>query len=254
MVSPPPTTNPQILFDEDSGTFLLFHIRGSGDFQLFASASVDGPWNTTGFAVGSCNNPTAAFHPNRSLFVLCHDSTFSLHRLDPSGTQPAWRARAAAAPPIPTLVSRGPGADSRSNPGNCEDPFIFFDRYARFHVLAHCYTHDQYSLGDKGVFCSAHGFSQTGAASSWTFARWRSSCAPWECERNVRCAIYLPVLVRAPRIIFPRTRCRYEGWCEMVVTAKDQRQAEADAAAHELEMQVVMRAPHIIHRYLSKHA
>ena len=30
----------------------------------------------------------------------------------------------------------------------------------------------------------------------------------------------------------------------MVVTAKEQRQAEADAAAHELEMQVVMRAPH----------
>lgn len=169
VVSAPPTTNPQILYDHDSGTFLLFHIRGSGTFQLFTSASVDGPWHTTSFAVGACNNPTAAFHPNRSLFLLCHDSTFSLHRLDPKGAEPAWRARTAAAPPIPTLVTRGPGADPRSNPGNCEDPFIFFDRYARFHVLAHCYTHDQYSLGDQNVFCSAHGFSETGEAATWTW-------------------------------------------------------------------------------------
>ncbi len=120
VVSGPPTTNPQILYDESSSTFLLFHIRGGGDFQLFNSHSVDGPWNTTRFAVGGCNNPTAAFHPNRSLFILCHDSVFSMYRLDPDGTRPAWRA-ARAAPAIPTLVTRGPGADPRSNPGNCEE-------------------------------------------------------------------------------------------------------------------------------------
>jgi hypothetical protein len=36
-------------------------------------------------------------------------------------------------------------------------------------VLAHCYTHDQYSLGDQNVFCSAHGFSETGEAATWTW-------------------------------------------------------------------------------------
>jgi hypothetical protein len=120
VVSAPPTTNPQILFDKSSNTFMLFHVRGSGDFHLFTSGSVDGPWNATRFAIGGCNNPTAAFHPNRSLYVLCHDSVFSMYRLDPSGTQPAWRA-ARTAPAIPTLVTRGPGADPRSNPGNCEE-------------------------------------------------------------------------------------------------------------------------------------
>jgi hypothetical protein len=43
-----------------------------------------------------------------------------MYRLDPNGTRPAWRA-ARAAPAIPTLVTRGPGADPRSNPGNCEE-------------------------------------------------------------------------------------------------------------------------------------
>ena len=154
-------------------------MRGSGDFQLRTSHSVDGPWNLTRFAIGGCNNPTAAFHPNRSLFVLCHDSVFSLHRLDPDGTQPAWRAARTAAPAIPTLVSRGPGADPRSNPGNCEDPFIFFDRSGRFHVLAHCYTHDQYYPGEAGVFCSAHGFSETGEAATWTWVGGRDAPYDW---------------------------------------------------------------------------
>jgi hypothetical protein len=179
VVSAPPTTNPQILYDEDSGTFLLFHIRGSGVFHLLTSGSVDGPWKSTGFAIGTCNNPTAAFHPNRSLFVLCHDATFSLYRLDPDGARPAWRARSVAAPPIPTLVSRGPGADPRSNPGNCEDPFLFLDRHARFHVLAHCYTRDQYSLGEKSVFCAAHGFSETGEAGLWTWVGGRDAPYNW---------------------------------------------------------------------------
>ena len=39
VVSKPPTTNPQLLYDERSKTFLLFHIRGSGAFQLFTSGA-----------------------------------------------------------------------------------------------------------------------------------------------------------------------------------------------------------------------
>ena len=42
VVSKPPTTNPQVLYDPSSGKFLLFHIRGGGSFQLFVSPSVNG--------------------------------------------------------------------------------------------------------------------------------------------------------------------------------------------------------------------
>ena len=53
VVSKPPTTNPQVLHDPSSGTFLLFHIRGGGSFQLFVSASVDGPWTPHPFSLGA---------------------------------------------------------------------------------------------------------------------------------------------------------------------------------------------------------
>jgi len=174
VVSKPPTTNPQILYDFRTKTFLLFHIRGSGSFGLFTSDSVNGPWNVTHFGLGNCNNPTAAFHPNSSLYVMCHDSSFSLYRFDPRDGKPAWKAEPAA--PIPTLQV----GKNKNAPGNCEDPFIYFDRLGYFHVIAHCYTclwypsaHRPTSSGHNDAclpgtaFCSGHGFSRTGNAGSW---------------------------------------------------------------------------------------
>jgi hypothetical protein len=114
VVSKPPTTNPQVLHDPSTGTFLLFHIRGAGSFQLFVSTSVDGPWLPHDFSLGGCNNPTASFHPNGTLFVLCHDSHFSLYSFRATGQKPAWEGHRSA--PIPTLVA----GKRRNAPGNCE--------------------------------------------------------------------------------------------------------------------------------------
>ena len=182
VVSPPPTTNPQVLYDPSSGTFLLFHIRGSGSFQLYVSASVDGPWTPHRFSLGGCNNPTAAFHPNGTLYVMCHDSQFSLYSFNATDGKPAWQGAASA--PTPTLTV----GKNKNVPGNCEDPFLYFDRHGRFHVIAHCYTCYWYPLPDRpgpsskyyppgkgsgclpgSAFCAGHGFSTTGAEGNWTW-------------------------------------------------------------------------------------
>jgi hypothetical protein len=192
VVSTPPTTNPQIIYDPTTRTFLLFHIRGAGSFQLTTSMSVDGPFVQTPFELSGCNNPTAAWHPNGTvrdarpplfdslhcaclresrrplcwyshlrgslplrtpgiprltpsqplrnpshvqLYVMCHDSHFSLYAFHPGADgSPAWKAKPAAA--ITTLDV----GHSRYVPGNCEDPFLHITSRGHFHVLAHCYT------------------------------------------------------------------------------------------------------------------
>jgi hypothetical protein len=45
--------------------------------------------------------------------------------------RPAWEGTRSAA--IPTLMV----GKNKNAPGNCEDPFLYFDRFGRFHVLAH---------------------------------------------------------------------------------------------------------------------
>ena len=67
-----------------------------------------------------------------------------------------------------------------------QDPFIYFDRFGRFHVIAHCYTCYWYPLPTRpgphpdahtskgsclpgSAFCSGHGFSTTGEAGNWTW-------------------------------------------------------------------------------------
>ena len=65
--------------------------------------------------------------------------------------------------------------------------FIYFDRHARFHVIAHCYTCYWYPLPNRpgapskfyppgkgtcvpgSAFCSGHGFSTTGEEGNWTW-------------------------------------------------------------------------------------
>ena len=201
-------SNPQVLYDKSSRTFLLFHILGGGDFQLLVANSTSGPWHPHKFGLGGCNNPStslrlvlcqacqtsqqmplltaAAFHPtNGSLYVLCHDTQFSLYGFHPKGSKPAWQME--PSPPIPTLQTNCNvnKCDRRDVEGNCEDPFLFFDRHARFHVVAHCYTCYWYPAtarpginGSRGTgspcvngsaFCSGHGFSATGEKGDWTY-------------------------------------------------------------------------------------
>ena len=97
-----------------TGVFLLFHIRGAGSFQLFVSPSVDGPWTPHNFSLGGCNNPTAAFHPNGTLYVLCHDNQFSLHAFHATPSKPAWEAT-----PSPAIGTLKVGKN-KNVPGNCE--------------------------------------------------------------------------------------------------------------------------------------
>jgi hypothetical protein len=119
------TSNPQVLLDPISRTFLLFHIRKQGEFHLFTSNSTGGPWSLHEFGLGGCNNPTAAFHPtNGSLYVLCHDTQFSLYGFHPSHGEPAWMVKPSAA--IPTLQSdcgKKNSCDRRDVEGNCEGVF-----------------------------------------------------------------------------------------------------------------------------------
>eukprot|EP01052_Picozoa_sp_SAG31_P018730 SAG31_NODE_1339_length_8727_cov_6.433125_8_plen_351_part_00 len=181
-------SNPQVLYDESSSTFLLFHILAQGNFQLLIANSTEGPWHPHEFGLGGCNNPTAAFHPtNGSLYVLCHDAQFSLYGFHPVAGKYAWQVKPAA--PIPTLQNNCNvnKCDRRDVEGNCEDPFLFFDRHSRFHVVAHCYTCYWYPATKRptgaGVlgrtasdgctngtaFCSGHGFSATGERGDWTY-------------------------------------------------------------------------------------
>jgi len=99
-----------------------------------------------------------------------------MYSFTPQGGQPAWKSKFEG--PIGVFGSAG-----HSNaPGNCEDPFLYFDRNGHFHVIGHCYTcywwpSTGFTLhgkvrGDcsaKSAHCSGHGFSRTGAANNWTW-------------------------------------------------------------------------------------
>eukprot|EP00041_Stephanoeca_diplocostata_P015206 m.288571 g.288571 ORF g.288571 m.288571 type:complete len:510 (-) comp19963_c0_seq4:906-2435(-) len=173
VVTRPSTSNPQILYDRTFDTFLLFHIAGGGSFRLSTAPRVTGPWASASLPI-SCNNPTAAFAPNGTLFYVCHEGGFTMYWSDPNGTTPAWKSKING--PIELF-----GSDGHPDvPGNCEDPFLFFDRHGFFHVIAHCYTCYWYpseralpwrseSCLPGSAWCSGHGFSRTGASGSWTW-------------------------------------------------------------------------------------
>ena len=126
-----------------------------------------------------CNNPTAAFAPNGTLFVVCHNGPFEMYYAHPTPTQPAWTQEFLG--PIPLFALSGPGHPNA--PGNCEDPWLWFDRKGFFHIIAHCYTCYWYpasqrpigggsargNCSDPSTTCSGHGFSRWGSAGTWTW-------------------------------------------------------------------------------------
>lgn len=172
-----------MIYDPSSRQWLLFVIRGAGSSvskpssqaplatssQLYTAATLAGPWHAApsgGF--GHCNNPAPAVYPNGTLYVVCHnDQTLIL-----------WRAAAWNA----TWEVLWDVSDYRpAVPGNCEDPFLFFDASGNFHIVAHCYTCYWYPSPDgapgKGAIpCdgnarpSAHGFSRDGRNFTWAGA------------------------------------------------------------------------------------
>jgi len=98
--------------------------------------------------------PTAAFHPNGTLFAVCGNGA-SLHS-----------APSRAGPWSPLNVQL-PRAD------RWEDPTLWFDRHGHFHIINHVYSLAPFSAGEYRV-ASGHMFSRDGL--EWH----RASTAPFD--------------------------------------------------------------------------
>ena len=146
---------PVILRDHQHAIYLLFHVgRGANASSLLSSSfvhwavSLDGPWvpGPTNPS-GGCMMPSAAFHPNGTLFAVCgngHTLTWA-HSFNGS-----WSGQRAIA----------------GKPPRWEDPCLWFDRHGHWHILFHVYSlapfrqhHERYS---------GHAFSMDGLV--WTFS------------------------------------------------------------------------------------
>jgi len=155
---------PVVIRDPSDGAWLLFHqgsgpagvnVNGSTSSSSSSSSSSfmshapspDGPWAEAAAArPGPCGMPTAAFHPNGTLFMVCENGAFLV-----------------SAP-----SRRGPYADGAALPrgslnGGWEDPTLWFDRRRNFHILYHVYSLDPYAAGNASV-ASGHLFSEDGLA------------------------------------------------------------------------------------------
>lgn len=140
-----------MLQDPTTHEFLMFHIgngNGSSSSFMHHSASITGPWTPakTSPSSGHCNMPTAAYHPNGTLFVVCGNgrSLFSAKQWDKE-----W-----------SLVT----------PLNCppgwEDPTLWFDKRGNWHIIYHVYALRPYAAHDERY--SGHAFSPDGK--TWTFS------------------------------------------------------------------------------------
>jgi len=141
---------PVVIPDRQSGSFLMFH-QGSGGNStssfLHHSKSLNGPWVASLTDPGSCGMPTAAFHPNGTLFVVCGNG----HQL--VSAQHGWRGQWTSILPLQT-------------PPNWEDPTLYFDRRANWHILYHVYALEPFSSGVERY--SGHAYSADGL--DWTFS------------------------------------------------------------------------------------
>ena len=69
-----------VVIQDLRGEYLLFHIGNGGMASntssfMHHSRTPDGPWIPSKTDPGSCGMPTAAFHPNGTLFMVCGVST-----------------------------------------------------------------------------------------------------------------------------------------------------------------------------------
>ena len=144
------------------GEYLMLHQgdgRGSArntsspaDF-MHHSSSPAGPWVPTTTTPASldpagrgCGMPTAAFHPNGTLFVVCGNG----HGLYAADTWNGhWRL-------VTALVT----------PPKWEDPTLWFDRRGNWHIVYHVWAAEPFEAHHEPA--SGHGFSSTGT--EWTFS------------------------------------------------------------------------------------
>jgi len=132
-----------VIRDPQKKDYLLFH-QGIGSAAnktsrsqpgnfMHISKTPRGPWIpavTTpspvivGKGRGQCGMPTAAFHPNGSLFVVCGNG----HQLVAStGVNQPWRS-------VTTL----------NTPPKWEDPTLWFDRRGAWHIIYHVWAADPF--------------------------------------------------------------------------------------------------------------
>jgi hypothetical protein len=153
---------PVVLRAPDDGEYLLFH-QGDGkgsarnrsspaDF-MHHSKSPAGPFVPTVSTPASldpqgrgCGMPTAAFHPNKTLFVVCGNG-HSLYSADTWDGN--WR-----------LIT------ALSTPPKWEDPTLWFDQRGNWHIVYHVWAADAFEKHHEPA--SGHAFSRNGI--EWTFS------------------------------------------------------------------------------------
>jgi len=141
---------PVVIPDPVTQSLLMFHI-GTGNSTsgfMHHSATPDGPWVASRTNPGSCGMPTAAFHPNGTLFVVCGNGQ-RLSRAD-QGWQGEWADVMQLSPPP-----------------MWEDPSLWFDRRGNWHILYHVYALEPFSSGIERY--SGHAYSTTGH--DWKFSQ-----------------------------------------------------------------------------------
>jgi len=149
VVLPNECHGPVVIRDPVSSEFLMFHIgSGGGSTSSFMhhSPNVTGPWMAATTDPGSCGMPTAAFHPNGTLFVVCGNG-HQLVRAD------HWDGQWTHLAPLHT-------------PPGWEDPTLWFDADAHWHIIYHVYALAPFAAHDERY--SGHGFSVDGW--NWTFS------------------------------------------------------------------------------------
>ena len=139
---------PVVVMDPHSAELLMFHQGNSG--WLHHSKSTAGPW-LSAHGPKNCWMPTAAFHPNGTLYVICGNG----------------KRIVAAAGNWSSGVWRQVRGSNWSRPHNrWEDPSLWFDRRGHWHVLFHVYHLDPYAAHNEAY--SGHAYSKDGLV--WHFS------------------------------------------------------------------------------------
>jgi hypothetical protein len=110
------------------------------------SASLHGPWTASTTSPGSCGMPTAGFHPNGTLFVICGNGRALVRANQWDGE---WTHLSPLAPP-----------------SGWEDPTLYFDGRGNWHIIYHVYALRPFAA--HAEIYSGHAFSVDGW--SWTFS------------------------------------------------------------------------------------
>ena len=133
---------------DPSGEMLMFHQGDTG--YLHHAPSMGGPWTRVEGAP-DCGMPSAAFHPNGTLFLVCGNGARLVRAGEGGWNAGEWYD-------VPTV--------DFNRPSGWEDPTLWFDRTGAFHILWHVYNLEPYEAHLER--CSGHSYSRDGLA--WRFS------------------------------------------------------------------------------------